>query len=123
MEILLDTSFLVTCVKEGIDIFDSEKYGFLLLPKEVLGELRKLKKEGKPVEKSRAGIALQIIRENMDKFKIVKLNESYVDKGILDYIKDKENIAVATLDKELKKKLRKRVKLLTVRGGKKIMWE
>ncbi len=117
MEILLDTSFILTCVKEKVDFLKTREFGQLLLPEEVLKELRK-KSKGNSRDSENAKTALEVINRNKEKFWKVKLNEDYVDKGILNW----ERGAVATMDKELKEKLKKRKrKILTLRGRKKIV--
>ena len=121
MKILIDTSFLLTSIKEGIDIFDIEKYGQPVLPREVIDELNNLREKGKPREKEKAKIALQIIEENKSRFENVKLGESYVDKGILDYVEE-NNVSVATLDKDLKEEVGKKSKVLTIKAGKRVEW-
>ncbi|MFC1710856.1 hypothetical protein ACFLZJ_01735, partial [Nanoarchaeota archaeon] len=93
---ILDTSFILTCVKQKIDFFDDmEKAGIqILIPKQVIVEL-------KGVDKS--GLALRILEKN--KYEEVDLGTKYVDAGIAEYANKHPEIFVATLDKELKKKV------------------
>jgi rRNA-processing protein FCF1 len=118
MEILLDTSFILTCIKESMDFLEAEAYGKLLLPKEVILELENKAKQNKKESKS-ARVGLEIINKNQDKFKIIKLNSSHVDNGILDYAKNNK-VTVATLDKELKRKLKGKSKIITLKAKKRI---
>lgn len=108
MKILLDTNFIITCLKFRIDLFSEmtriidEKYDIYVIDK-TLDELRKLKSK----------ISLQLI----DKFKvkIIKTEENLdVDSLILKIAN--EEMIVATQDKELKKSLKeKKIRILTIR--------
>ncbi len=117
MKILLDTSFILTCIKENKDFLEAEKYGNLLLPEGVLEELRKKKETGKK-ESKLARIALDIINKNKNKFEIIILNEKHVDEGIVKYANKK--IIVATMDREMKKKLSGKSRILTLKAKKRI---
>jgi rRNA-processing protein FCF1 len=121
MEIVLDTSFVLTCLKEGIDFLEAGEYGRLVLPIQVLEELDKLQeKPGKEGDNVR--LALDIIGKNKDKFKVIDLRKRYVDSGILNYVKDNK-VIIATIDAELKRKLRGKAKILTIRARKKLVLE
>ena len=124
MKIVLDTSFILTCLKEKIDFLDAEEFGEMILPFQVLKEIKKmLEKKGK--EEILANLALQIIEKNKEKFKFIELNSNYVDGGILKYIENNkdEKFVVATIDKGLKRNLKKMAKLLIIRAKKKIALE
>jgi rRNA-processing protein FCF1 len=103
MKVLLDTNFILTCIKQKID-FLSAPYEFLL-PEEVLDELKIIsKRKGEKIkDKSAAGIALIVIKD-LDK---VRLDNKNVDKGIIEYAKNHKDIVVATLDAEIKEKIGK----------------
>jgi len=123
MEIILDTSFILTCIKEKLDFLQAEDYGELVLSEQVLEELEKLSKTEKK-EKDLALLALEIIKKNKNKFKIVRLEGKYVDSGIKKYIKGRESrVIVATLDREMKKVVRGKAGILTIRGRKKFALE
>ena len=124
MKILLDTSFILTCVKQKIDFIEladklfSEKIEFLV-PLEVLHELEIVSKKKNKSKKDRqaAQLALEILQKK--EIKKIKLNKE-VDKGILDYA-EKNKVMVATLDKELKKALSsKNTEILIIRHKKTI---
>ena len=118
MEVILDTSFIMSCLKEKIDFLEAESYGKLVLPIQVLEELDTLQEKlGK--DKEQAKLAMDIIESNKDKFKVVDLKKKYVDSGIKDYAKGKE-VIVASLDKELKNSLKGKAKILTIRARKKL---
>ena len=121
MEVILDTSFILTCLNEKIDFLEAEEYGRLVLPIQVLEELDKLQeKPGKEGDNVR--LALDIIGKNKDKFKIADLRKRYVDSGILNYVKGNK-VVIATIDAELKKKLKGKAKILTIRARKKLILE
>lgn len=119
MQIILDTNFVLTCIKQKIAFL--EELGELILngeivvPAQVLIELEKVEKnkELKIIDRNAACLGLQLLNN----VKKIKLNKKYVDKGILEYVRDNPEAYVATLDKELKKKLRR---IITIRAGKKL---
>jgi rRNA-processing protein FCF1 len=121
MKILLDTNFILTCVKERIDF--KEKVQDMLdediewiVPQQVLNELGNLKdrKEIKRSDRDAAGLSFQILKELNPK--IIDLGKNpNIDISIVNYILDK-NIVLATLDKELKKRLKENNKVLTIRS-------
>ena len=122
MEVILDTSFILTCLKEKIDFLEAENFGKLLLPLQVLEEFDKLEERGGR-EGRLAELASEIIERNKDKFKIIDLGEKYVDSGIKSYVKNRKNIIVATLDKELKNSLKRKTRFLVIRARKKLAVE
>ncbi len=119
MEILLDTNFILSCVKQKIDFFSltneiiDEKIDWLI-PFEVLQELEEIsKRKGeKETDKLAAKIGLEMTR--VLAAKIVNVKNRNVDQGIVDYAKSKD-IVIATLDNEIKKRSGK--KILTIRGS------
>ncbi len=125
-QIILDTNFIMTCVKQKIDFVDEiPAMGYqILIPKEVIIELKKLKKDEKKQKslKNRdlASLCLKIIKP----LKTIKLNKTnhkkHLDNLIVNYIKENKNIGVATLDRELKKRLKNKTRILTIRGRKKL---
>jgi rRNA-processing protein FCF1 len=109
MKILLDTNFLLTCAKQKVD-FPSliaeqvdEKLEWII-PEEVIGELTELseRKGMKGKDKDAAKLAL-ILAEKMG-YESLRINNKNVDVGIADFIRGKL-IALATLDKGLKKRV------------------
>ena len=95
MEVILDTSFILTCIKQKIDFFEElQNMGLkILIPKQVIVEL-------KGVDKS--GFSLELLKGK--KFGRIDLNTKNVDEGIIEYAKDNFDIFVATLDRDIKKK-------------------
>ncbi len=117
MKILLDTNFILTCIKEKIDfdalaneIFDQRIEW--LLPDKVIQEIAGIS-QSQGAKKQQAKIALEIIK-NLD-YKKVKLEHSVVDEGIARYV-NQHKVILATLDRKLKSRVG--VKILTIRGGK-----
>lgn len=101
-QILLDTNFILSCVKQKIDFFENLNLKGLqiLIPKQVIEELKKISESKKKMHfKEDAKLALKIL--NANKFKKIDIKEKYVDKGIIKYAKDKPEIIIATLDKEI----------------------
>jgi rRNA-processing protein FCF1 len=121
MEVLLDTSFILTCLKEKLDFLQAEEYGKMILPVRVVSELIILSGKRKGKEKERAELALDIIHKNRDKFEMSDLDKGHVDAGIKHYVEKKKGkkIIVATMDSGLKKALKGKVKILTIRARKK----
>lgn len=109
MKILLDTNFLLTCAKQKVDFAElireqvDEKIEWII-PEEVVSELEDLstRKELKGKDKDAAKFALVLIG-NLG-YESVRVNNKNVDVGIADYIRGKF-IALATLDKGLKKRV------------------
>ena len=98
-KIILDTSFIVTCVNQKID-FKEELLLMgvkILIPKQVIVEL-----EGLVKSNSDAEVALKIIKKN--KFSLVDLHTKNVDEGIIKYAKENPEDLIATLDRDIIKK-------------------
>ena len=106
-KIILDTNFLMIPANHGVDIFKEidriidEKYEIFIIDK-TIGELEKLIKGGKERERKAARMALQLIKKF--NIKIINAQGDNVD-DIIVQLKDKDTI-VATMDKELRKRLR-----------------
>ena len=121
MRIILDTNFLVYCARQKIDyIREIPILGEIVILSSVLKELEKIKKKArKEKDKESANLALQILNKNLKekKIKIVKTKEN-ADKAI-QKIAEKQDV-VATMDKELKRKLKGKVRILSIRQRKKL---
>ena len=125
MKVLLDTNFVITCVKEKIDFVQmanemlDEKIEWII-PQEILNELGYLKdrKGMKTKDREAAMVAFEMLQKLDPKPKIVKLGVTKnIDIGIINYVLDRP-IVLATLDRELKNRVKN--KILTVRGKKKL---
>ena len=113
--IVLDTNFLLYCSKYKIDIEEEInricdfRYR-IVLPKQVIKELKQLSKHGlKAKDREAALIALKMIK----KFEIKDVDAKDADDAIL---KLNANV-LATMDKELRKRFknRKRGKFISIR--------
>ena len=105
---ILDTSFILTCVKQKIDFFYWLKMDGIkaIIPEQVLRELGGLG----------AKLALKII--NMNNFELLKIAGRDADAAIINFAKKNPQVIVATLDQGLKKKIRNRK--LIIRQKKKL---
>lgn len=117
MKILLDTNFILTCIKEGIDfntlaneLFDRRIEW--LIPHEVEKEITAISKS-QGAKKQQAKIALDLLK-NL-KHKRAKLEDHNVDAGIAKFV-NQHGIVLATLDRKLKSRVKG--KILTIRGKK-----
>jgi len=116
---VLDTNFILTCVKQKIYFFDEVKFmGFeIVIPEEVIAELKKLQRSGDKLHlRNNAYLALKIIEKNQ--FKKIKLGMKNVDKGLVELAKKDKETIIATLDKELKYKIKRPI--LLIRGRKRL---
>ena len=111
MKILLDTNFIITCLKFKIDLFSEInrnchfKYDIFILD-ESIEELKKLKSK----------LSLGLIEKF--KIKIIATNENLDTDSLILKTSDKDTI-VATQDKELKRRLKvKGIKVLVIRQKK-----
>ena len=112
-QILLDTSFILTCAKQKIDFFEElEHQGFqIIIPKQVLVEIKGLAKSNPNAE-----LVLKILLKN--NFKLIDLKSKNTDKAIMNYSKKNKKVIIATLDSDLKKKIK--ANKLIIRGKKKL---
>lgn len=117
--IILDTNFLLIPGQFKVDIFQELKRicGFkfkLIILKETIDELKKIKKTGKQKDKTSASIALSLIQSQG--IETVRLGTgSYADDIIAKNTNSKKDI-VATQDMALKRKLKARdIPIITLR--------
>jgi len=110
MKIILDTNFLLDCAKFHIDYQEELRQHDLYVLDKTISELENLINQKKA---SHAKVTLQILRKK--NIKVLKtINES---KSVDSIIAEKEGYAVATADKELKQRLKKR-KIFVIRQKK-----
>ena len=119
VKVLLDTNFLVYCAKQKIDylgkIRDLISGGELIVFSSIIDELKKLSdKAGKASDKQAAELALKILKKYIKKkeIKVLETKKS-ADKAILEAAKSE--VVVATADRILKKKLKKKARILSIR--------
>ncbi len=117
MKILIDTNFILTCIKQRLDFFSKANEIIdegieWLVPAGVIKELEMIsKRKGeKIIDKESAAIALEMLR--LIEPQKIELDSRNVDQGIVNYAV-KNNIVVATLDRGIKKKINK--KILTIK--------
>ena len=126
MKIILDTNFLVYCVKQKIDyLYEIDNLAIekptLIVLSSVIDELERLKEEVKKrSDRDAFSLALSMLQNYVKKKKIKILRtDEEADRAILN-LSEKDEIIVATADKELKKALKGKAKLLVIRGRKKL---
>ncbi len=120
-EVILDTNFILTCIRQKIDFFEEfSLQGFkILIPKQVIDELEKVKASKKKLHfREDAKLVLKILDKNKDKFKKINLKTKNVDSGLINFAKENKNTIIATLDRELKRKIKNQK--LIIRGKKRL---
>ncbi|MAH03369.1 hypothetical protein CMI39_01130 [Candidatus Pacearchaeota archaeon] len=106
-QIILDTNFIISCIRNKIDFFEEIKLmGIkIIIPKQVIDELNKIINSKKKLYfRENAKIALKLLEKNS--FKEIDLKQKDVDKGLIQFAKKNRNIIIATLDRELKNKIK-----------------
>ncbi|MEK6933267.1 MAG: hypothetical protein AABW75_00135 [Nanoarchaeota archaeon] len=103
MDVILDSSFIISCIKRKIDFSDElEKMGFkIVLSKEVFQELKDLRLKVPHNERMAIDVAFDILENK--KIKKIRLGEKIVDKGLIK--KGKEGHYIATLDSVIKREV------------------
>lgn len=109
MEVLLDTNFIISCLLKKIDfIGELEAMGFRVkVPRDVLQEMKDLKKESKTSRMEREAINLAFDILDGKKVKKMKLGGKNVDEGLI--ARGQEGLYIATLDRGIKLKVPNRV--------------
>lgn len=107
-QVLLDTNFILTCMNQKIDFFEEFYLSGIqiIIPENVVGELEKLKKTS----------ALKLLEKN--EFQKILLKGKNVDNSIVEYSKKNPKIIVATLDQEIRKKIKNQK--ISIRNRKKL---
>ena len=104
VEVICDTNFLIHLATKRIKNLDNldVEIGHItfVVPQVVKNELFELEKN---LEKKQE---IELTLNYINKFKIIPIHGSFADKEILEYISENMGI-VATMDKELKKKIKK----------------
>ena len=109
MEVLLDTNFIISCILKRIDFIDElNGMGFKIkVPREVLEELKDLRKGGKTSHAERTAINVAFEMLSKKEIKKMKLGEGKVDDRLIE--KGKEGIYIATLDRVIKREVPNKV--------------
>jgi len=108
--VIIDTNFIMACLKQKIDFFEYLRFeGFHpIVPTSVINELKKISNsKQKKHNKQLALLALKQLDTEKPDYLDLTINGKYLDKEIYEYVKKNKNCIVATLDAELKKRLRK----------------
>lgn len=107
MEVLLDSSFIISCVRKKIDFMDSlAQLGFrIILPREVFQELRDLRTEVS--REDRIAIDLALLMIETKGVKKMKLGGKTVDDGLIT--RGRQGAYIATLDNGIKKMIPNKV--------------
>ncbi|MEM4330946.1 MAG: hypothetical protein QW273_02980 [Candidatus Pacearchaeota archaeon] len=123
MKIVLDTNFILTClkkkiqIKEGLEETFQEKIEIVLLSS-VLKEIKKLScdKKRKLKERFYANVFLRMVEENKEDFFLVETKIENVDYSIEEFCKKNPEAILATFDKNLRKKVNN--KKMSIQGKK-----
>lgn len=118
-QVILDTNFILTCVKQKIDFFEKiPQMGLdILIPKQVIEEIKRVANSTKKLKfRDDAKLAQVILEKN--KFTQIDIRGKYVDRGLIKYAKEHPRLIIATLDKEIKNKTTN--SKLVIRGKKKL---
>ena len=107
MEVLLDSNFIISCVKKRIDfITQLEEQGFkVLVPLEVYQELKDLKLKLSRNDRIAIDTAFEILDSKA--IKKMKLGNDSVDRGLIS--KGKEGFYIATLDNAIRNEVPNRI--------------
>ena len=107
-QVILDTSFILSCVRQKIDFFEElEHMGMqITIPEQTIDELMGLG----------AQLALKILGKH--KFHLIKIKGKNADTAIIKFAKENPEAIVATLDLDLKKKVKNQK--MVIRGRRQI---
>lgn len=115
-KVLLDTNFILSGIRKKIDFFEDIKFMGLkiIIPNQAINEIKRISESKKKLRfREEAKLALALLEKN--EFEKIDLENNYVDKGIINFIEKNPDCIVATLDAELKKKVKSK---LVIRGKK-----
>ncbi|PJE81489.1 hypothetical protein COU58_02175 [Candidatus Pacearchaeota archaeon CG10_big_fil_rev_8_21_14_0_10_32_42] len=118
-KVLLDTSFILTCVRNKVDFYEEllDLGHSVLIPKEVMNELKRIQTSSKALKvRSETELAFKLIRSG--NYEEVSCPGKYVDVGIKDYLDKNSEKILATVDKVLKKSVKNRK--IVIRNKKKL---
>jgi rRNA-processing protein FCF1 len=117
MEVLLDSSFIISCIRKRIDFLSQlEEQGFRVkVPREVMQEMKDLKLKSKTSHDDRVAInaALNILGQK--KIKKMKIGGKNVDEGLID--QGKKGYYIATLDRRIKLSVPRKIVLFSAKGS------
>ena len=115
---VLDTNFILSCVRKKIDFFNEIKLmGFkVIIPLQVIEELKNISEKGNIKLKNEIKLSLEILKKNS--FGSIDLHTKNVDNGLVNLAKKEKNYTIATLDREVKNKIKNQK--IVIRGEKKL---
>ena len=116
---ILDTNFILTCIRQKIDFFEQlESEGLkIIIPKQIIREIEKITSSKQKLHfRENAKSALKLLKKS--NFKKIDLKTKPVDAGLIKFAKENPKIIIATLDREVKKKIQN--PNLIIRGKKKL---
>tara|TARA_Y100000310_G_C20333953_1_gene646576 strand:+ start:273 stop:668 length:396 start_codon:yes stop_codon:yes gene_type:complete len=125
IKIILDTNFFVYSVKQKIDylkqlneLIPGKKT--IIVLSSVEEELKNLiKKARKTEDRGAAELALKILKKQVKKREISVLNtKKHADDAILYLVEENKKTIVATADRELRKKIKGKTRILAIRQKK-----
>tara|TARA_Y100000310_G_scaffold333670_1_gene411680 strand:- start:57 stop:449 length:393 start_codon:yes stop_codon:yes gene_type:complete len=127
MKILLDTNFLIYCTKQKVDYLKEiskiiNGKAELIALSSMISELERFSSKTKKLkDKKSAELALKILKNYIKKKKIrVLKTDKSPDSAIKELSKKEKNIIVATADRELKKKIKGKTRILSIRQKRKL---
>jgi rRNA-processing protein FCF1 len=124
MQIILDTNFILSSLEQKIDLFEQIDLLFpgveLVVPRQVILELETLRnrKELKIIERDAASLALQLLGRK--KVKVLDLSGP-ADRVIVNYVLGNEKVIMASLDGGMRKHVKGKAKMLSIRNRKRIV--
>jgi len=118
-KVILDTNFILTCIKQKIDFFEEIKLmGMqILIPKQVINEIKRVANSKKKLHfRENAKLALKLLEKNF--FTEIDIKNRNVDKGLINLAKENREVIIASLDREIKNKIQN--PKLVIRAKKKL---
>ena len=110
-KVLLDTNFILSCVRNKLDFFDELTFrGYkILIPKQVFAELDGISRSKQKMHsRDDAHFALKMLEKEEKSYEEIDMGKGNVDNSIVNYSKNNKEVIIATLDSELKKKITSR---------------
>ena len=116
MEVILDSSFIISCVRDRIDFLTQlEEQGFkVVIPREVMQEMKDLRNRKGSSHDERLAIDVALEMFSNKKVKKVGIGKGKVDEALIK--KGKTGTYIATLDKEIKRQVPNRVVIFSAQG-------
>ncbi len=116
MEVILDTNFIISCILKRIDFIEQlgEKGFKIVVPKEVIEELKDLRLSNRVSHEERVAINVALELLEKKEIKKVRLGKGSVDDGLIK--KGKEGVYIATLDAVIKRQVPNRVVIFSAKN-------